>query len=454
MIRAVTNVVLMISDLDIIFSFLFAVQVMNLDGLLRFGVIVHLVGVLTYLVGALYFGPRQKYRVVKMVREMMMKHPREFRSDKGTSPTTVGMDSLLAPNALRGPRFGDLTDDQEGFDQFKAGMAEWGLIHMWNYCEIKNAKNTTEVKHGVPFFRLARFGFMPEPSPKDLGCILNANALYTFCTGTFQLVFGAIIMAMQREVKLEIVLPLGVSGVSFLLSVANVAMDFSGILTAIEGERRLTEQVLQASDNERLAQRGRVEQRRDAELEELETKFKGRTGAADLVEKSKSKKEAMTRYQINVKEIEAQNLTLLEMELCQYRRRLESIKAVESGKSTYQPEAETLGSLQEFERATVPLKKNKERIEQHAAAQLNDLDPTCMSGDEYKRAVAQIQDDKMVKLQAINEQLETVRLQFTGGQSDPPGGASAGDAAAPGRDIGGPPPFTSDTVEPVVPDVV
>lgn len=449
MIRAVTNVVLMISDLDIIFSFLFAVQVINLDGLWKLGVIVHVIGVLTYFAGALYFGPRQKYRVVKMVQDMMMKYPNEFKSNKGAAQTTVGMESRLAPNAQRGPKFGDLTADQEGFDQFKTGLAEWGLIHMWNYCEIKNAKNTTEVKHGVPFLRLARFGFVAEPTPKDLGCILNANALYTFCTGTFQLVYGAIIMAMQGEVKLEIVLPLSISGVSFLLSVANVAMDFSGVLTAIEGERRLKEQVLQASDNERIAQKRRAEQRRDADLQDLESQFQGRAGAADLVEKSKRKKEAMNLYQINVQDIEAQNLTLLEMELVNYRRRLESIKAVESGKSTYQPEAQTLGSLQEYDRATTPLKTAKDKIEQHAAEQLNLMDPTNMSGEEFGRAVEQIQREKMAKLRIIEEQLETLRLQFTGGQSGPPGGAApAGDAAARDRYTRGPPDFASDAAAP------
>jgi len=76
-----------------------------------------------------------------------------------------------------------------------------------NFCEIKNAKNCTELQHSVPFLRLARFGFVAEPTPRDLGCILNASALYTFCTGIFQLVYGTIIMAVQGEVTLEVMLP-------------------------------------------------------------------------------------------------------------------------------------------------------------------------------------------------------------------------------------------------------
>jgi len=78
MIRGVTNLVLMISDLDIIFSILFAVEVVGLDGIWKLGVIVHAAGVLTYLVGALYFGPKQKFQVINMVKDMMNKGPNQF----------------------------------------------------------------------------------------------------------------------------------------------------------------------------------------------------------------------------------------------------------------------------------------------------------------------------------------------------------------------------------------
>lgn len=435
MIRGVTNLVLMISDLDIIFSILFAVQVFGLDGIWKLGLIVHAAGVLTYLVGALYFGPKQKFQVINMVKDMMNKCPNQFTSRTGSAvQTTVKVDSRLAPNASRpGRTFGELTMDDQGLDQFKRGMAAWDLIHIWNFCEIKNAKNCTELQHSMPFLRLARFGFVAEPTPKDLGCILNANALYTFCTGIFQLVYGTIIMAVQGKVTLEVMLPLCISGVSFLLSLANVAMDFSGMLTAIEGERCLKEQVLQDSENERVAQKRHAEQTRDSELVLLESQFRGRLGAADIAEKSSRKEEVMNSYKMNVADNERHNLSLLEMELVNYRSRLDCIKAVERGRSAQLQNVQRASSMQEYENSMAPLRAVKERINQVARDKLNALDPDVLSGDDYRRQAEDIQRERMTKLGVIDEQLKTERLRFTEGQSRVP----AGDAAVYSRTTDG-----------------
>merc|ERR1719336_1917591 len=155
-----------------------------------------------------------------MVLDLMAKYPAEFKTDKGVM---VNGASKLSPNAGRNQTetFASLEkkNDRDSLNAFKNGMGEWGLLHVWNYLDAKNAKNTTEIKHGTPFLRLARFGFMAEPTPKDLGSILNANAMYTFSTGIFQLMLGVLLVVMAGSWRLQMLLPLGVSGTSFVLSV-------------------------------------------------------------------------------------------------------------------------------------------------------------------------------------------------------------------------------------------
>merc|ERR1712048_1088025 len=107
-----------------------------------------------------------------------------------------------------------------------------GCAAMWDRVEVKNSWNIAEVKHGVPFVRVARFGFQAVPTPKDLSGILNANALYSFTTGFQQLAFGILLM-IQFGVDAATMIPLSISGSSFVLSMANVLCDFAGKLNQI-----------------------------------------------------------------------------------------------------------------------------------------------------------------------------------------------------------------------------
>merc|ERR1712217_445313 len=90
------------------------------------------------------------------------------------------------------PTFNSLKSNQKGVLEFESGMAAYKLQFVWDAVVAKNAWNCAELKHGLPFFRLARFGFMAQPTAKDLAGILNTNAMYSFCTGVTQLVLGAI----------------------------------------------------------------------------------------------------------------------------------------------------------------------------------------------------------------------------------------------------------------------
>jgi hypothetical protein len=83
----------------------------------------------------------------------------------------------------------------------------WKLTHMWTYAEKKIALNVCEVKHGIPFLRLARFGFVASPTPKDLAGILNANALYSVATGIFQVFGGVFLIFSVGNADLMVLLP-------------------------------------------------------------------------------------------------------------------------------------------------------------------------------------------------------------------------------------------------------
>jgi len=414
MIRAVTNVVLIISDLDMLCSILFVEQVLNLEGFLKYGVVVHGMGLVTYGMGAMYFGPRQKFKVMNMVKDMMRRNPEYFICDVPGHPSKkVDPQSVIDPAPPAGcrgpPKFEDLPVDQDGLEQFKGGMSKWGLAHIWNFCENKNAKNTLEIEHGLPFVRLAVFGFRAEPTPKDLGCILNANALYTFCTGMFQLVFGAIMMAMNGKVKLQMVLPLAVSFISFLLSVMNVIKDFSGMLSAIEGERFVKEQFLQASENDLATQKRKELERRDALLQQIEDDFGQKTGGADLDEKMKRRKEALEIYYMNTQQIQQENMNLLQMELILYRYRLQSIKDAENGKAKAPAEAKDPESVINFRHAILPLENQRSKINEVATEDTEKLDPRSA---KFSEEFDQIQTHRRKRIREVEVQIANMREEF------------------------------------------
>merc|ERR1719330_2207413 len=171
-----------------------------------------------------------------------MKYPAEFTSEVSGHSRRVGLETPVDPYERSSHdivTFGQLNPDAEGLKRFQVGLSSWGLAHMWNSAEIKNAFNCVEMEHSMPFYRLARFGFVAVPTPKDLGSILNANALYTFCSGVFQLAIGTLVLNLTGQWDLGFLMPLAVSSVSMMLTLANIFLDFSAILVQLEGEQRL-----------------------------------------------------------------------------------------------------------------------------------------------------------------------------------------------------------------------
>merc|ERR1712050_148262 len=176
-------------------------------------------------------------------------------------------------------------------DGFQQRLSNWGLIHLWTAAEAKNAKNCCERKHGVPFYRLARLGFMADPTPKDLGGILNCNALYSFTTGIIQLLFGSILM-YEQGFMFQIIVPLSISGTSLALSVLNIYYNFSAVCMQIEGETRLADRILQRAAGQLEDGKRKLTEERDQQLAEIENRFGGKTYAPSIVKKGEASENA------------------------------------------------------------------------------------------------------------------------------------------------------------------
>jgi hypothetical protein len=400
-------IVLMISDIDICFSVLFAVQVLNLEGFWRYGAAIHGIGILTYAAGVLVFGPRQKLAVVKMVKEIITRHQEQCLKPDN-NPLTLN-DKV---GSIAHVTFAALQANEEDYEICKQGLANYNLMQLWAYCEAKNAKNTTERKHGVPFFRVARFGFVSEPTPKDLACILNANTLYTVSTGTWQLVFGAIVIALLGELRLKILIPLGVSAISFLLTVCNVVMDFGHVLSIIEGERLVRERQMQKSESERVKAKDDVTKKRDQQLKKIDRDFQKRTGASDLVEKGKIENDVMNQYHLAIQVIEDRNLDILECEVMNYRERLHRVKMIDGGKMHKSEKNDRENAVQEFREKLKPLEEAKRQIDEHADKQMSEVDPNAGTPEEFEAKMEKISSDRTKRLKVIDKQLASLTERF------------------------------------------
>jgi len=374
-IRAVTMIVLMISDIDITFSILFAVQIISLEGLWKYGACVHGIGILTYFAGVLWFGPRQKMAVVKMVKDTIARHPQHCEYDDGPPVTdprrpikTLSLDSpLFKDQSQRTPGVGrrtfeDLGSDEEDYEACKAALGRYGLTSVW----------------------------------------------------TWQMIYGAIVISLMGVVKVEILLPLAVSGVSFFLTVANVVMDFATVLTVIDGERLVRDRILQTCESARVKDKQAAVDTRTADLAAIETKYADKRNPADLVTKQEEKTDVMNQYHLAVDDVENQNLAIVETEMIHYRTRLGRLKAIARGKTDISDKMEKMGSLDNYKDSLRPLENSLAKIEAHRQAQLDLVDPVEMSAADYRQKMKEIDDDANEKVETIKEQMEGVKKRFAG----------------------------------------
>jgi hypothetical protein len=417
-IRLVTNIVLLISDTDFIFSLLFAHQLFKQGGLFNFFLAVMAAGVVTYFAGVLVFGPKMKFRTVKILKTMMSKNPDEFFSDADGPRTQVSLTTPILPPGRGTSRasngtFADLECDEQGYKKFRQGMSAWNLIHLWNYAERQVALNSCETKHGVPFLRLARFGFYAAPTPKDLGGILNTNALYTFSTGIFQVSTGAVLVFSVGNTDMLVMLPLGISMFSLVLSVLNVLMDFSGILSEIESEKRLAEEIKAKNENTRVADRKKYDDQLEAEKKRIDAKYAGRVDVAAGADKQKELKTATAVYSHGIKAVEDFAMDILNIEIHAYRTRLEQTKLAMTGVTTITEKRR--GALEDFHQAVLPYQELKDKINVNIQAKIRQVDVDSMPADDFERAVEDIKADGDKKIKTLDEQINQIKLDMMSG---------------------------------------
>lgn len=427
-VRIVTNVVLFISDIDIIFSCLFARQLFIIGGIYTFFLAVMGVGLLTYTAGIGYFGPRNKFSTVKQLLKMMSKQPQLFDGripdPRGSGPGTqimVTEDSDLDPaNAARtgrhseGNTFKALQPDAEGYDKMRLALSRYKLSHLWTFADRSNSLNTCEIKHGTPFLRLARFGFMSQPTPRDLGGILNANALYSFCTGIFQLAIGSLILAETSNRDMFILLPFGISACSFVLSACNMLLDFSGILYEIESERRMAAEILDALESERKEEKELIEKTFKGKETKIEEEFAGKMEVTEIHEKSEKLNELSRSHQLALHEAENRNREKLGLEMSMYRERLAFTKKATSGAGVAEVKVDIpKGKIQEMQDQVSPVEAQLKKVEDAATARINALDAGQLSPDDLKEQMDTINAETSEKLEILHKQIRDIKDRFT-----------------------------------------
>jgi len=336
-IRLVTCSVLLISDLDVIFSLLFIWNVATFDTLVtNFLIFVVVVGLLTYTAAVSYFGPKNKFKTMKNVRHMMVAHRDLFQIAASSGSPPKFLDDAMAVNQNQSgahPSFQDLELTTEGRNQFQAGLASYGLPTIWTYADAQNAKNVCECKHGIPFFRLANFAFHAAPTARDLAGILNANSAYTFCTGFPQLAIGGYLVSLMGwPLPVQTILPLLVSFLSLVLSACNVLLDFSRILTEIDEEQRISDN-LESESKTRL----------DEDKAKLEVVRRRKVDAAPRTYENSQKtphdkalmnnaiESADAEYDIDANKLNSDNVQRLVVELQMHRDRLQKISNAKRG---------------------------------------------------------------------------------------------------------------------------
>jgi hypothetical protein len=367
----------------------------------------------TYFSAVLYFGPRQKYKAMKIACELMRSSPEEFVPTGGKesiSPNSPAQNSKVSSTVdrhLRRQTFQELTDmgDEEAMRAFEDGMNSYGLLHVWGCCVAKNSKNCCEKKHGLPFYRLARLGFHADIHPKDLGGILNANACYTLCSGVLQIVCGVIVMN-KHGITLAALMPWSISAVSFLLSFLNIFFDFSEILHIIDYEKRAADKIKQQGTIKLDKQTAELRSGQDKEIEAIKKKYEVEVGSVldqdRLLAMEKEIHAARSIFQHRVQGLERALGSDLLLSISLWRERTERTRQVMEGKhfpSRKTAENDPLAQMREFE---ANIETQKAKVWSQANEAIQEMDQTDEDYSEKLVAIIKKRDETLKVLEQFS----------------------------------------------------
>jgi len=410
-VRLVTLLVLMFSDLDVIFSMLFFNELRKAgerDSINYFFLMALIIGMISYAVAISFFGPRQKFKTMKIVKQLMITNPDQFILGNGARLTEF---DRVDPIQRISPAFNELGDTKEGMQLFKAGLTARGLLHMWTAADGRNARNCVEIKHGIPFLRSARFAFFSEPGPKDLGCILNANAAYTLCCGLLQIAFGTMLLVAphQGSSLMNSLLPLGISTFSLLLSLANVLLDFASMLSQLDEEKRIALNIENEIDAELHAQTKVLESRRDRALAAIDQRFVPDGGGFSLtaVQKVARREEVETvnrGFETELLELNATGMERLSIGLRTFRAKLKKTAEIMKDKAGVMPRSNVGRDVARISEAKESYQDSMERLEQGHVEYVTGLDATQMTPQEFGKKVEDSEGAKNARVAVLQGQ--------------------------------------------------
>jgi len=245
--KLVVMATLLLSDADVFFTFASFHSYLKKDFIL--GPILISVMVLTYTGGA-YFGDKKKRQFCKVLRQNV-----EGGNYKKKDGEVLTMDNIVG----------------ETEHEYKKAMLSVGLANTFFQERAKFIRNIVKLKHSIPFFRLAKFGWMADIPAGDFAGILNANALYSFTLGWPQLgvslYFSLMIHTGQPDIL--ILCSLIISSLSMILSILNVVIAFPKVLNDLECQRDLQIEMAKDTESKIKGFIDGLQQERDAKLQQL-----------------------------------------------------------------------------------------------------------------------------------------------------------------------------------------
>jgi len=434
LVRFVVCSVLMISELDFVCSFLFALNLYELGWPYQLFLALICIGLFIYFLGITTFGPWNTYYTITKVRKTMTLFPDQFMHEN----TQVRLETQMFPGSndfeKRNLTFGDMTEQYErttkGMEFFRQALSDRNLIFVWDRIEIDNQVNTCDFVHGCPFLRLARFGFMSAPPPKDLGGILNANTLYTFCTGIFQIFIGAVVIYHTGRMDFMNLVPISISCVSLLLTLANVFLNFSSILTSIEAEDALRVDIETRSADDLRRQKQVAQRKRDDEMQSIDQSAEA--GEVGFVKKQEAKNGIMATYEVELRDIEDNSIRILDMELDNYVYRLEQLKKSRNpGRGDLKRTQPANGQGQMYIQQKRQYESMIAQAYQSKLTAMEGFKVHDKSADEVEKEFARLDEDCSRKVQIYQKSLAGLDQQFSPAVPNVPFSPAASPAAGP-----------------------
>merc|ERR1712107_488192 len=176
--------------------------------------------------------------------------------------------------------------------------------------------------------------------------------------------------------------------------------DFSGILSEIENEKRLAQEILDKLESDRVQDKTKLDAQFEEKKREIAAQYADRTTAVDVLQKSQKMEEATKAYSLASAAMERSNMEGLDIEICMYRRRLQNTKQALSGKTKEETQPNFTGALESYERQMEPLETQKQNLQRLHNVQINNLD-MAKNADELKLDMQKLEEDYDNKMKML-----------------------------------------------------